>query len=41
MTEVGKVKFYLFSNLCKGCGLCIEKCPKHTIGWSNRVGIYG
>jgi len=41
MTESGKAKFYLFTELCKGCGLCIEKCPKNDIGWSDVVGIYG
>lgn len=41
MTESGKGKFYLFTELCKGCGLCIEKCPKHDIAWSDFVGIYG
>ncbi|MBQ6810100.1 MAG: ferredoxin family protein [Firmicutes bacterium] len=41
MTESGKGKFYLFTELCKGCGLCIEKCPKHDIAWSDVVGIYG
>ena len=41
MTECGKGKFYLFTELCKGCGLCIEKCPKKAIGWADRLGIYG
>ena len=41
MTECGKGKFYLFTELCKGCGLCIEKCPKNAIGWADRLGIYG
>ncbi|MGI5874498.1 MAG: 4Fe-4S binding protein [Bacillota bacterium] len=41
VNESGKGKFYLFTELCKGCGLCIEKCPKHDIGWTDRLGIYG
>ena len=41
MTESGKGRFSLFSDLCKGGGLCMEKCPQQTIGWSERVGIYG
>ena len=41
VNESGKGKFHLFTELCKGCGLCIEKCPKNDIGWSDRVGIYG
>ena len=23
-----------FPKLCKGCGLCIEKCPVNALGWS-------
>ncbi len=41
---VGKnknAKFYLFPELCKGCGLCIVKCPVHTLVWSHHLGIYG
>ncbi|HML34831.1 MULTISPECIES: 4Fe-4S binding protein [Sporomusa] len=30
-----------FPNLCKGCGLCIEKCPVKCIGWSEELGVYG
>ena len=41
VNESGKGKFYLFTELCKGCGLCIEKCPKQDIGWTDRLGIYG
>lgn len=41
MTESAKAKIYVFTDLCKGCGLCIEKCPKDAIGWSERTGIYG
>ena len=39
--ENGKGKFHLFPALCKGCGLCIEKCPVDTIGWSEELGVYG
>ncbi len=31
----------IFPGLCKGCGLCIEKCPKKCISWSNVLGVYG
>lgn len=31
----------VFPGLCKGCGLCKEKCPKSCIEWSNDLGIYG
>ncbi|WP_371371615.1 4Fe-4S binding protein [Sporomusa aerivorans] len=30
-----------FPNLCKGCGLCIEKCPVKCITWSEDLGVYG
>ena len=31
----------VFPRLCKGCGLCIEKCPVKTLKWSDRLGVYG
>lgn len=31
----------IFPGLCKGCGLCIEKCPKKCISWSDGLGVYG
>ena len=40
MTE-GRGEFTLFPELCKGCGLCIEKCPTKTLGWSDELGLYG
>ncbi|MGI6492570.1 MAG: 4Fe-4S dicluster domain-containing protein [Pelotomaculum sp.] len=36
-----KGNFNLFPGLCKGCGLCIEKCPQKCIGWSKALGVYG
>ncbi|MDA8234477.1 MAG: ferredoxin family protein [Clostridia bacterium] len=49
MTTVFKIEtqegekgfFHIFPALCKGCGLCIEKCPKKCIGWSKTLGVYG
>ena len=40
-----KADWYLFTDLCKGCGLCLEKCPINLKGekclqWSKEVGIY-
>ena len=31
----------VFPGLCKGCGLCIEKCPTATLDWCDTLGIYG
>ena len=39
--EDGKGVFHLFPGLCKGCGLCIEKCPVNTIGWAKELGVFG
>jgi len=39
--EGEKGKFSLFPGLCKGCGLCIEKCPQKCISWSDTLGVYG
>ncbi|NPV27864.1 MAG: 4Fe-4S binding protein [Firmicutes bacterium] len=38
--EVEKGFFHLFPALCKGCGLCKEKCPKGCLIWSNQLGAY-
>ncbi|MDA8096276.1 MAG: 4Fe-4S binding protein [Clostridia bacterium] len=39
--ETKRGTFTLFPGLCKGCGLCIEKCPKKCLGWSRTLGVYG
>ncbi len=36
----GKADWYLYTDLCKGCGLCMVKCPKKCLSWSTEVGIY-
>lgn len=36
-----KGSFTMFAGLCKGCGLCMEKCPQKCISWSNNLGVYG
>ncbi|WP_429163260.1 4Fe-4S binding protein [Desulfitispora alkaliphila] len=36
-----KGKFTIFPGMCKGCGLCIEKCPVKIIEWSKALGVYG
>jgi len=39
--EVPKGVFTVFPGLCKGCGLCITKCPKQCLKWSDVLGVYG
>ena len=31
----------VYPDLCKGCGLCIEKCPTKVIEWSETLGFMG
>jgi 2-oxoglutarate ferredoxin oxidoreductase subunit delta len=38
--ETDKGTFYLFPGLCKGCGLCKEKCPTGVLVWSDTLGAY-
>lgn len=34
-------KAILFNGLCKGCGLCLIKCPQKAISFSKtEVGVY-
>lgn len=37
----GKAFFTIFPGLCKGCGLCREKCPENALSWSAELGVYG
>ncbi|MFZ5899270.1 MAG: 4Fe-4S binding protein [Bacillota bacterium] len=39
--KVPKGSFTVFPGLCKGCGLCIQKCPKQCLNWSKVLGVYG
>ena len=39
--EVPRGRFNLFTSLCKGCGLCKEKCPKECLIWAEELGAYG
>jgi len=39
--ECEKGAWAIFPGLCKGCGLCIEKCPKKCMKWSEDLGVYG
>ena len=41
----GKADYYVYTDLCKGCGLCIANCPMNKAGkkclqWSIEVGLY-
>lgn len=35
-----KKSFTNYRGLCKGCGICIEICPKKCLKWSKEVGYY-
>jgi len=39
--EHAKGAHTLFPELCKGCGLCIVKCPEDALSWSDLLGVYG
>lgn len=39
--ENDKGKFHVTAGLCKGCGLCMEKCPVKVIEWSEQLGFMG
>ncbi len=39
--EVEKGHWTIFPGFCKGCGLCIQKCPKKCMSWSDVLGVYG
>lgn len=41
----GKADYYVYTDLCKGCGLCLVKCPMNKgeqkcLKWSKHVGIF-
>lgn len=38
--DIEKGSFHLFPALCKGCGLCKEKCPTKVLVWSDKLGAY-
>ncbi len=41
VTRGKKVEFYRYPHLCKGCGLCIERCPVKALFWSKKdLGVY-
>jgi 2-oxoglutarate ferredoxin oxidoreductase subunit delta len=40
-SQTARGSWTIFPELCKGCGLCIEKCPTNVISWSSELGAYG
>lgn len=41
--KTSKVKngsWTVFLGLCKGCGLCLEKCPRKAVIYSKEKGVY-
>lgn len=40
--ELKGITWINFSDYCKGCGLCIEKCPKKCLKFSEEIlGYFG
>ncbi|MGB9803798.1 4Fe-4S dicluster domain-containing protein [Desulfofundulus sp.] len=39
--ETQKSFWTIFPGLCKGCGLCMQKCPRKCLAWSDVLGVYG
>ncbi|MCL5411450.1 MAG: 4Fe-4S binding protein [Patescibacteria group bacterium] len=41
VAEKPSVKLEIYKELCKGCGICLEKCPIKALTWSTKeVGHY-
>ena len=41
----GRANWHIYLELCKGCGLCLVKCPinkkgEDCLNWSKEVGLY-
>ncbi len=41
IVEAEKGSWAVFPSLCKGCLLCVEKCPTKCISTSQTLGAYG
>ncbi|MFZ5366380.1 MAG: ATP-binding protein [Patescibacteria group bacterium] len=39
-TKVKKGSWTVFLGLCKGCGICLEKCPFKALIFSKDLGVY-
>lgn len=40
-TKVKKGSWTVFPDLCKGCGICLEKCPTKALVFDKEKGIGG
>lgn len=38
--NVSRGKVTINAGYCKGCGLCLVKCPQKSLQWSAYLGIY-
>ena len=39
-TKVKQGSWIVFHGLCKGCGICLEKCPSKALIFGRDLGIY-
>ena len=41
LKEVQKYKVHIIEDRCKGCGFCIEFCPKGVLDRSEKFNVHG
>jgi len=39
--KIAEVEIVVINDRCKGCGFCIELCPKHVLDYESRLNIRG
>jgi len=39
--KIVEVDIVVIKDRCKGCGFCIELCPKHVLDYEDRLNIRG